>query len=70
MAQSAWPVIVLYHLYAGVAGLIQFTTLGEQIAGLVARISTPLTFPGFTAAVGTVFAMFIPSSGGQWITAA
>ncbi|MBL8209450.1 MAG: short-chain fatty acid transporter [Bryobacterales bacterium] len=64
--QSAWPVIVLYHLYAGVAGLIQFTTLGEQIAGLVARISTPLTFPGFTAAVGTIFAMFIPSSGGQW----
>ena len=27
---AAWPVIVLYHLYAGLAGLIQFTTVGER----------------------------------------
>ncbi|MEP7270807.1 MAG: TIGR00366 family protein [Acidobacteriota bacterium] len=63
---SAWPVIVLYHLYAGVAGLIQHTTLGERLAGAVASISTPLTFPFLTATVGTLFALFIPSSGGQW----
>ncbi len=63
---SAWPVIVLYHLYAGVAGLIQFTSLGETLAGAVASISTPLTFPFLTAGVGTIFALFIPSSGGQW----
>lgn len=63
---SAWPVIVLYHLYAGVAGLIQYTTLGETVAGLVARVSTPLTFPFLTALMGTVFSFFIPSSGGQW----
>ncbi|MBX3279028.1 MAG: short-chain fatty acid transporter [Acidobacteria bacterium] len=63
---SAWPVIVLYHLYAGVAGLIQYTNVGETMAGAVASISTPLTFPALTAAIGTVFAFFIPSSGGQW----
>jgi len=63
---SAWPVIVLYHLYAGVAGLIQFTTVGEKMAGLTASVSTPLTFPFLTAAVSTLFAFFIPSSGGQW----
>jgi short-chain fatty acids transporter len=63
---SAWPVIVLYHLYAGVAGLIQYTNLGESLAGVVAAVSTPLTFPFLTAAVGTIFALFIPSSGGQW----
>ena len=63
---SAWPVIVLYHLYAGVAGLIQYTNLGEKLAGVVASVATPLTFPTLTALVGTVFAMFIPSSGGQW----
>jgi short-chain fatty acids transporter len=63
---SAWPVVVLYHLYAGVAGLIQYTNLGEKLAGVVAAISTPTTFPTLTAAVGTLFAMFIPSSGGQW----
>ncbi|MBL8207222.1 MAG: short-chain fatty acid transporter [Blastocatellia bacterium] len=63
---SAWPVIVLYHLYAGVAGLIQYTNLGEKMAGVVAAVATPTTFPTLTALVGTVFAMFIPSSGGQW----
>ena len=63
---SAWPVIVLYHLYAGVAGLIQQTTIGEKMAGVVASVSTPLTFPFLTAAIGTLFAIFIPSSGGQW----
>ncbi len=63
---SAWPVIVLYHLYAGVAGLIQNTNVGERMAGAVASVSTPLTFPILTAAIGTLFAFFIPSSGGQW----
>ena len=63
---SAWPVIVIYHLYAGVAGLIQHTNVGEKLAGAVAAVSTPYTFPLLTAAVGAVFAIFIPSSGGQW----
>src|SRR5262249_27207276 len=27
---TSWPVIVLYHLYAGVAGLIQYTDVGER----------------------------------------
>ncbi len=63
---AGWPVIVLYHLYAGVAGLIQNTSLGAEMAGFVASISTPLTFPLLTAASGTLFSLFIPSSGGQW----
>jgi short-chain fatty acids transporter len=63
---SAWPVIVLYHLYAGVGGVIQFTTMGERMASVTAAISTPLTFPLLTAAIGSLFSFFIPSSGGQW----
>jgi len=63
---SAWPVIVLYHLYAGVAGLIQFTSVGETIAWAVANVSNPLTFPLVTALNGALFSLFIPSSGGQW----
>ncbi len=63
---TGWPVIVLYHLYAGVAGLIQNTSLGAELAGLVASVSTPLSFPLLTAASGTLFSIFIPSSGGQW----
>ena len=63
---SAWPVVVIYHLYAGVAGLIQFTTVGERFAGLLASISSPLTFPFLAALSATAVAMFVPSSGGQW----
>lgn len=63
---SAWPVIVIYHLYAGVAGLIQHTTLGEKMAGIIAAVSTPYTFPLMAATAGTVVSFFVPSSGGQW----
>ncbi|HUP25121.1 MAG TPA: TIGR00366 family protein [Thermoanaerobaculia bacterium] len=64
---SAWPIVVMYHLYAGVAGLIQFTPVGEFLATLVDPISTPLTFPLLTAIISTVVAVFIPTSGGQWL---
>jgi short-chain fatty acids transporter len=63
---SSWAVIILYHLYAGVAGLIQYTPLGERIAALAAAVSTPYTFPLLTALAGTLVAIFVPSSGGQW----
>lgn len=61
-----WPVVVLYHLYAGVAGLIQFTPVGETIVSVVAPISTPYTFPLLTAIISSIVAIFIPTSGGQW----
>jgi short-chain fatty acids transporter len=64
---SCWPVVVIYHLYAGVAGLIQFTTVGAAFAGLFAAISTRYTFPLVTALAGTLVAIFVPSSGGQWV---
>jgi short-chain fatty acids transporter len=63
---ASWAVIVLYHLYAGVAGLVQFTNVGEKAASVAAQISTAGTFPLITAVAGMVFACFIPSSGGQW----
>lgn len=64
---SAWPVIVLYHLYAGVAGVIQHTTVGGDFAALFASISTPLTFPLLTALAAAAVSVFVPSSGGQWV---
>ena len=63
---SAWPVVVIYHLYAGIAGVIQHTTLGEKLAGIIAAVSTPYTFPLMAAVAGTVVSFFVPSSGGQW----
>jgi short-chain fatty acids transporter len=65
-AGRSWAVIVLYHLYAGVAGLVQYTNVGERVARMAASISTAPTFPLITALAGSVFACFIPSSGGQW----
>jgi short-chain fatty acids transporter len=65
-AVAGAPVMVLYHLYAGVAGLIQHTSVGPELSGLIASVSTPLTFPLFAAASGALFSLFIPSSGGQW----
>lgn len=64
---SCWPIVVMYHLYGGVAGLLQFTTLGSTIGGLLATVSTRHTLPFFTALISTVVACFVPSSGGQWV---
>jgi short-chain fatty acids transporter len=63
---ASWAVIVLYHLYAGVAGLIQYTNVGEKAASLAASMATASTFPLITAIGGAMFSFFIPSSGGQW----
>ena len=65
--RTAWPVIVLYHLYAGVAGVIQYTSVGEEFVSVFAAYSTPITFPLLTALAGTVMAVLVPSSGGQWV---
>jgi short-chain fatty acids transporter len=64
---ACWPIVVLYHLYAGVAGLIQYTPVGETLAGSLARISTQYTFPLFTALASAIVSLFVPSSGGQWL---
>jgi short-chain fatty acids transporter len=62
----SWAVIILYHLYAGIAGLVQFTNVGERVARVAASISTAATFPLIAAVSGSIFACFIPSSGGLW----
>jgi short-chain fatty acids transporter len=62
----AWPIVLLYHLYAGVAGLIQFTPVGEYIISLFDPIMTPYTFPVLIVVISAVVSFFIPTSGGQW----
>ena len=64
---SCWPVIVLYQLYGGVAGVLQFTRVGPWFAHLFADLATPMTFPLLTAIGASIIAIFVPSSGGQWI---
>ncbi len=63
----AWPIVLMYHLYAGVAGLIQFTPVGQFLVNLFTPVLTASTYPLLTALISTVFATFIPTSGGQWL---
>ncbi len=63
---SAWPVIVMYHLYAGVAGLIKYTDVGPFLTDAITSVATPYTLPFLTAVISTIVAIFIPTSGGQW----
>jgi short-chain fatty acids transporter len=62
-----WPIVVMYHLYAGIAGLIQFTPVGEFLVTLFNPILTKHTYPLLTVLASTVVASFIPTSGGQWL---
>lgn len=62
-----WRVILLYQLYAGVAGVLQFTSVGDWFGKAFAAIATPLTFPLLTAIGASIIAIFVPSSGGQWV---
>jgi short-chain fatty acids transporter len=61
-----WPIVLMYHLYAGIAGLIQFTPIGAFFVRLFDPILTAQTYPLVIASVSTIVAIFIPSSGGQW----
>ena len=65
--KSSWSVVVLYHMYAFAAGILQFTPAGEFLAKLLGDVSTPYTFPLFMAISGSIIAIFVPSSGGQWV---
>jgi short-chain fatty acids transporter len=65
--KSSWAVVVIYHLYATAAGILQFTPAGDTIAKFLAGISTTYTFPLLIAISGTIVAIFVPSSGGQWV---
>jgi short-chain fatty acids transporter len=63
----AWPIVLLYHLYAGVAGLIQFTPVGDFLVNLFTPVLTTLSYTFLTAFISTLVALFIPTSGGQWL---
>lgn len=43
--KSSWAVVVIYHLYAIAAGILQFTPAGETIAKFLAGISSQYTYP-------------------------
>jgi short-chain fatty acids transporter len=50
-----------------VAGLIQFTPVGEFLVNLFTPILTSFSYTFLTASISTLVALFIPTSGGQWL---
>jgi short-chain fatty acids transporter len=50
-----------------VAGLIQFTPVGDFLVNLFTPVLTQHTYPLLTALISTIVAIFIPTSGGQWL---
>ena len=61
-----WPIVLMYHIYAGLAGLIQFTPVGGFLVRIFDPILTAYTYPLLIALISTAVAIFIPTSGGQW----
>lgn len=65
--RSTWQIVVLYQIYGAVAGVLQYTSVGAAFASFFASLATPGTFALLSATAGTLVALFVPSSGGQWI---
>ena len=65
--KSTWQIAVLYQIYGAVAGVLQYTSVGAAFAGFFASMSTPATFALLSAVAATLVALFVPSSGGQWV---
>lgn len=61
-----WPIVLMYHIYAGLAGLIQYTPVGGFLVRIFDPVLTAYSYPLLIALVSTVVAIFIPTSGGQW----
>jgi short-chain fatty acids transporter len=63
----SWPIVLMYHLYAGLAGLIQYTPVGDFLINLLNPLLTYYSYTFLTAFISAVVAIFIPTSGGQWL---
>jgi len=63
----SWPIVLMYHLYAGLAGLIQFTPVGDFLINLLNPLLTSYSYTFLTALISAIVAVFIPTSGGQWL---
>ena len=64
---ATWGVLLQYPFYSGIAGMMTYTHLNAQIAGLFVRVSTAATFPPLIALYSTVLGVFVPSGGSKWV---
>ena len=64
---AAWGVILQFPFYAGIAGIITSTHLGDRLAQVFASLSSTTTFPAVVAVYSTVLGVFVPSGGSKWV---
>jgi len=60
-------IIIQFPFYAGLMGLMQHSSLADQIADMFVHISTTKTLPLWTFLSGGIVNFIIPSGGGQWV---
>ncbi len=60
-------IILQFPFYAGIAGLLVGTPLGNLVSQFFVDISTPLTWPIFGLISTGLVNIFVPSGGGQWV---
>lgn len=60
-------ILLQFPFYAGIAGLLTYTSLGDQIAMFFANIATPATWPVIGLISTGLVNFFVPSGGGQWV---
>lgn len=63
---SAAGVLMQFHIYAGIMGIMRYTGLVDVISNAFAKISSAGTFPLMSFISSSLINMCIPSGGGQW----
>jgi short-chain fatty acids transporter len=67
---AVWGVILQFPFYAGIASIITFTHLSQQIANAFVGISNAKSFPAVVAIYSAVLGVFVPSGGSKWVVEA
>lgn len=64
---GATGIMLQFPLYAGIAGIMQYSHLIEVFSQWMISVSNTLTFPLFTFYSAAIVNVFVPSGGGQWV---
>lgn len=66
--KASYAFVLQFPFYAGIFGIMAYTGLVKVIVEWFVAISTPITYPVITMISTGFINMFIPSSGGIWMT--
>ncbi|MDZ7729967.1 MAG: TIGR00366 family protein [Natrialbaceae archaeon] len=59
--------LIQFQFYGGIMGILIWSGLIDQIAGILLRSTTPTTFYAAVTFVSAIINLLVPSAGGQWI---